>query len=344
MSYNIGTYYFPGWLLQNGGGAYPSYPWNGIPDERLPIRGKYDESLQEISDETLTQCRDFGINWIAYDWYCNFSSKTISIELEHAINNHKTSSVTNKPKYCLNWCFQTNSSQFSVNNFSDVYSYWISKYFSDDNYLTINGCPVVIIFDLPTMTNRFGGNSAVSSALSAARNAAITAGYNGIYFVASLSTVSSYWKSAFKSQGWNAITAYTVSKKTQRWGDSTYTSKSGFEQLDDAMFGDMESYGSSYYISWSDKTYAWGAVNTDVILPLSAGFNAEPWGVSGTTEMATNDEFKSHLLKGKTWLDSKGNTFAVIDAWNEFGEGSIVQPCKKYGYGRLKSIRDVFSS
>ena len=37
-------------------------------------------------------------------------------------------------------------------------------------------------------------------------------------------------------------------------------------------------------------------------------------------------------------------TDAVINSWNEWSEGSYLEPDNEYGYGYLEAIREVFAS
>jgi hypothetical protein len=34
----------------------------------------------------------------------------------------------------------------------------------------------------------------------------------------------------------------------------------------------------------------------------------------------------------------------MIEAWNEFGEGSYIEPTKKWGFGYLEAIKKAFAS
>jgi hypothetical protein len=59
----------------------------------------------------------------------------------------------------------------------------------------------------------------------------------------------------------------------------------------------------------------------------------------------TLDVFSNHLSTVKTYLDGHSNETAkctIIYAWNEWGEGGIIEPAYTLGYTRLDTIQAVF--
>ncbi|UIF89500.1 glycoside hydrolase family 99-like domain-containing protein [Cupriavidus necator] len=57
------------------------------------------------------------------------------------------------------------------------------------------------------------------------------------------------------------------------------------------------------------------------------------------------DSFEAHLREGAALMEefprqTKG--VAVICCWNEFGEGSVIEPTTKYNFSYLEKIRSVF--
>jgi hypothetical protein len=59
---------------------------------------------------------------------------------------------------------------------------------------------------------------------------------------------------------------------------------------------------------------------------------------------STPDEYESSLLAAKEFIDSHANGPRVltINSWNEWTEGSYLEPDTKNGDGHLKAIRKVF--
>lgn len=367
--YNIGAYYFPGWSTP-GGGPNPTNPWAIIPTNRLPLIGMFDETKQSVCDYNLEMARDYGLKFFAYDWYADIVNNTYVPFLDHAINNHKKSTVYSKPKYCVNFIVQTNAAKFSLTTWPLLYNFWINNYFNDPNYLTINNKPVVMIFDVSTFSTRMGGTSQVTQALDSARNAAIAAGFAGIHFVGLQADSSNFWMSACLTHGWDGMSSYTIFSKYLNGGDTSANSKTGFDRLDDAIFSADEVISSSTYHSWWGNTgytnpptlvdtgsawvapaapssNGWGGKNfPSFIIPIASGYDARPWTYSSTLQgIPTADQFEAHLIKARQVIDTnraKTKGFGIITAWNEFGEGSFIMPTVTSGYEKLQAIKRVF--
>jgi hypothetical protein len=84
---------------------------------------------------------------------------------------------------------------------------------------------------------------------------------------------------------------------------------------------------------------------------MTSGWDKRPWG--GTLNdpgrdlaFSTPDSFEAHLRSAKEVMDrnpEKTMRTGVICCWNEFGEGSYIEPTKKYGTQYLERVKKVFS-
>ena len=56
--------------------------------------------------------------------------------------------------------------------------------------------------------------------------------------------------------------------------------------------------------------------------------------------------FKKYLAEAKAWTLAKPESerIIVINSWNEWGEGSYLEPDTENGMGYLEAVRDVFGS
>jgi hypothetical protein len=56
----------------------------------------------------------------------------------------------------------------------------------------------------------------------------------------------------------------------------------------------------------------------------------------------TGETFKKKLVEAKKWLDQRGQNMLLLAPWNEWTEGSYIEPCSDFGFDMLRAIRDVF--
>ena len=58
----------------------------------------------------------------------------------------------------------------------------------------------------------------------------------------------------------------------------------------------------------------------------------------------TPENFQQALQSSKLWVDSnlKNNKIITINSWNEWTEGSFLEPEREYGYQYLSAIKTVF--
>lgn len=58
----------------------------------------------------------------------------------------------------------------------------------------------------------------------------------------------------------------------------------------------------------------------------------------------TPEKFKAALQKAKAFMDGRPDRHPLItlNSWNEWTEGSYLQPDDLYGYGYLDAVKEVF--
>jgi len=345
-TYKCGVYYFPGWSTP-GGGPNPSDPWPLItpyPD-RIPLAlGQYDETNQTVVDTQLNWMYQYGVTFVAIDWFMQWSGSTLQPYLDHVITKYLTSAVS-KPLFCIQFANQTNAGGLNTSTAHSLWDYWIANYFADSNYYKIGNKPVVIINSGPTLRNNFASHAEVKSAfLDAGDAAAVTAGYAGIHWMDGQADSSSAWIDVSDpAHGWTGVTGSNVYTTTKVSDNSAGPSPTTYADLDNAVFSGLVGGYRGFCYGWMndpDITVFWP--------PLTAGFDSTPWSPSTTLHgMPTSAEWGTHLSNAKTLLDANATqtqlTF-MIEAWNEFGEGSILCPTVgNGGFDRLRQLNSTFS-
>lgn len=329
----VGVYYYPGWKDNQIGGAYP-LPWEKIKPypEREPLLGWYKEGDVSVAEQQIQWMKKYGIDYVVFDSYF---TNTGGAQLEHALDAFLKAPSNNKLDFAILWANHSGKVPSSNYSFGRIVKGWIANYFQKENYLKINGMPVVFVFSSEGLESTASSFSSSSAELfEHAQQLAISAGYKGIYFVGGA------WpgKSVLSLAQQDAYSAY-----------SAYNYHSGVSA------GKVVAYSHSYSELIAGYLFSWKwfgkYVNKPYIIPVTSGWDKRAWGGTKGDPLHDNSfsspaEFESHLQDAKNIIDKGGENVmknVLICCWNEFGEGSYIEPTKQYHMQYLEAINRVFN-
>jgi hypothetical protein len=322
-NYDIGIYYFPGWGLCSHWDPIRRFP------DRTPALGFYAEGNPQVLDWQIKWAFEHGVKFFAVDWYW-FSSGQSAPPGElpnNFLQAYKQAAYNNFEKFCIAYADDNLGDSAGSNaDFSKIAQAGISEYFNQPGYYTIDGKPVVFIVNPGLLDSNLGGSS--SQALDAARQLAVSAGFKGIYFLAASSPSQAV---QFGNDGYDAVSTYSYAA-------------AGTSDPDESPYSEMV----SGYIDYWDQTLADSPI--PFVIPTSPGFDLRPWAYfDAPWELvrtgSTPSLFENMLQSAKMLMDSgKAPPVFVVEAWNELGEGSYVEPTTGTGFAYLDAIRDVFTS
>lgn len=325
---DIGVYYYPGWrsdyinwkdIKGLAGSRSPGRPW---PD-REPLLGYYPEEEAWVAEKHIDWASQYGITFFAYDWYWGAGQP----EYAHALNNYLQAKNRSKLKFCLLWAYHIavlkNQTEFDA-----MVAYWMQNYFSQPTYYRIDDKPVIFVFSfdkLEANAKQFGESA--RTLLARANTKAMAGGYKGIYFVVTTDgRPSDDIEAWFLGNGFNAYSGWNyVESRGGRIDDYT-TMVDGY----------LDFYRSA----------ATTMKRLPYIVPASPGWDSRPWGGNSAVvrNNPTPEKFERMLLGAKKLMDENKDIpkILMIEAWNEFGEGSYIEPTKLWGFRYLETIRKVF--
>lgn len=315
--YEIGIYYFPGWSPDQ---------WNrwekqrGFP-ERDPVLGFYREGDPEVADWHIKWAVENGISFFMYDWYWRRGH----IDLEKGLEDgYLKARYRDYLKFCVMWANHAGFADHSLAQLLTVTDYWIEHYFQLECYYRIDGKPVVSFFAPNNLTRDLGGSENVRAAFDAMRKRVRDAGLPGIYFIA-CGDNSSISQKRFKAEGYDTVSAYNYPRAGAASQRSSYSS---------LMSGHVPIWNNSL----NDQVM-------EYIPLLTVGWDSRPWhGEDAVVRFGRSSElFKKGLLAMKEWMDAHGGRIGLLEAWNEWGEGSYIEPNAEFGFGDLEAIRSVFA-
>ncbi len=318
----VGAYYFPGWNTVQRWQVLREFP------ERRPVLGWYREGDPEVADWHIKWAVEHGFTFFAYDWYWSQGDR----QLEHGLHDgYFNARYRHLLKFCLLWANHNPPGSSCQADCLAVTRHWIATYFRRPEHLLVDGKPVVIIFSAGRFTEDLGVNG-VKPALAAMRAACVEAGLAGLHLVACVGSVGEARQCA--AQGYDAVTCYN-------WA--------GLGRVGDELQAPYATLIEGYHRHW-EQLAALAGVRLDP-LPLSGGWDSRPW--HGDASLVRHDRtpalFKQHLDAARAFCAAHPapagqRPLVLIEAWNEWGEGSYIEPHNEYGFAYLDAVRASFTS
>jgi len=333
-SYDVGLYYFPGWSLDSH--------WDPIRDfpERMPSLGYYAEGTPQVMDWQIKWAVEHGVKFFAVDWYWYGASLPSTQQGEQPNNFFQayfSSAYRDYMKFCIAYANDHPENTASgVPEFLTIAQTWISKYFSQPGYYTVNQTPVVFVLNPTQLEDNLGGSA--KPALDAARQLAQSAGLQGIYFVASTNG-STVQEMRLLADGYDALSGYSYGNFGV-YGSTGYIAPDPNEAPYSLMVTGYESF-------W-DKHTATSTV--PYLIPTGTDWDPRPnkpfqYGSYApfVRTGSTAAQYQTMLQAAKERIDAgKSPAIVMADAWNERGEGHWTEPSAGFGFSYLDAIRNVF--
>ncbi|CAG2140124.1 hypothetical protein LMG31506_02168 [Cupriavidus yeoncheonensis] len=327
----VGVFYFPGWKDDALGLAYPK-PWEKIKPfpERMPLLGWYDEGQPEVMATQLRWMREYGISYVVFDWYWSKDKPLLNHALEAYLRIPGP-----KPDFALMWA-NHDSGPRSKEEFASMMRYVSDHYLTSSDYLRVSGRPAFFI-QLGSALERKARaiGSSTDELLSDAQSYVTRTGGESIFFIAGAGP--GFADTVGRKLGYSAYFAYNYHSGPDGTvaGEKRHTHS--YKELDSAYRQTWQ-----WFIAHSDLPY---------IVPTTSGWDKRPWGGSRDplhdNSIGTPEEFSTHLAAARRVLaDNPRNTIDLIltCCWNEYGEGSIVEPTSGAEFSYLKAIQSTLGT
>ena len=337
----VGAYIFPGWYRDAGRGDYPYRTHDEDSEWRLvgkkpkprPVLGFYDDSLPEVNDWHIKWALEHGISFFCFDWYWNAGEHRLLRTLEQGFLRARTCS---QMKFCLHWCNhgldwkdrewnRPTDLDFQIPALVQMTEYMADKYFSLPNYLTVDGRPVFVVWDTRRLVQANGGPAGFAKALAAMNEVLHARGMKDLYLVAigdAKDTVAA---------GFSARTDYGYYGAAF---DSEYEWAGGHS----IPYEDVMRFHES---RWRETT---AKPELPYILALGSNWDNRPRAGDAAAVVSgkTPEKFRALCQSALPYVDKRTN-MAIVEAWNEWGEGSFIEPDGEFGFGMLDAIRAAFT-
>lgn len=327
-------------VIQKGDPRFP-----GHYQPKQPLWGYEMDNDPAVVEKWIQTALEYGVNTFIYDWYW-FDHYPY---LESALNDGFLKAPSNqKMEFFIMWANHDVKHNYwnyhkwgedesllwtgaiDPEDFPIIVKRVINQYFKLPNYTKINGCPVFAIFSTDLFVKSFGTEEKALEAMEYMREEVRKAGFPDMHYM-------------MMDGG-----GHLFNEKTK-------------ERMDKRMFLKPDSY-ALYNMGGFDPDYMkhcqtaadlradWDEYLDIPMFPtVSIGWDDTPRfpakGENDVTRFNHSPEaFKNYLLEAKKYADERPEQpkFVMINAWNEWVEGSYLLPDKYWGYAWLEAVREVF--
>lgn len=305
-------------------------------DHRQPRRpgglGFYDLRLDEVHRQQVETAKEFGVSAFCYYYYW-FSGKPL---LELPVKRHLEKNLD--LDFCLCWANENWSRRWDGSD-ADVllgqqHSYMddvafidaVMPYFASDRYIKIDGAPLLIIYRVNILSD-------AKKVIREWRNAAIRAGYPDLH-VAVAETFGIRGPMEYGADSAVQFPPHDVRARV-------ITAEQ--EELDPAYSGHVYNYAD--VVANEIRRPPPGYDRFDAV--MCAWDNTSRKGRAGNVfHGATPQLFQtwlSHLVVKTRTAKPSHLRYVFVNAWNEWAEGSYLEPDSHHGFDYLRAVRNALS-
>ena len=322
--------------------------WEGHRQPLKPLWGYEDESDPKVVAKKIDAAVSHGVNVFIYDWYWYGGRPFLEDGLDRGFlgaennrrmrffvmwaNHHVTGLWDNKtadkrfdaPR--KDWLGFVTDEEFRTK----LVPRWITKYFVRPNYYRIDGKPVFMIYEVGTFIEGIGGVEKAAAAVDWMRAEAVRAGLGGIHLMACDYGLKAEWVKALRidSASIYNFVHWSYPEKNTEYAD---WARRGAARFDVA--------GRELGV-------------TDYFPHASAGWDTNPRYPRESSQPsavnATPEKFEAVLRRAKDWSDANRRPgrpkLITVNSWNEWTEGSYLEPDSVNGFGYLDAVLRVFGA
>jgi hypothetical protein len=306
----VGSYYFPG--------HFNAMRW--VPMAKFqhpyPLLGYYRDGEPVVSDWHIKWAVEHGIDFFAFDWYYDYKTGNVhehNLALDRGFLRARYRDLM---RFCIFWCNEENwEPDYTEGQMMLLARTLRDRYLHQPNYLLFEGKAALFVSQPSRLIKRFG----VEGCAEIWRKMSTEAGVE-LYPVA-----LQHSSPALKAAGFMATSAYNYAGTAVPPGES----RAPYDTM-------VTGYEETWKAARSDDSLPY-------IVPVSPGWDSRPWYGEGTM-VRTNprpEKYRQMCEAAKPYVDPRLQA-VISECWNEFGEGSYIEPCTQYGFGYLDALRDAF--
>ena len=337
--------------------AKPRFPGHQQP--KVPLWGHADESDPKVMARKIEAAAEHGVDAFIFDWYYYndgpFLDRPIDNGFLKAPNNHRI-------KFAFMWAnhdwvdihpYKRGTPQkllypgaVTPENFDKISDHVIKNYFLHPSYWKIEGKPYFSFYDLTTLLKSFGSVERTRAALDLFRSKAVAVGLPGLHLnavvwgspVLPVEKVPADPAQLVKALGFDSVTSYVWIHHVGLPGMQT-----DYNEVRNKYFGYWDKAKKMFDVPYyPNVTMGWD--------PSPRAHQDDPYGNFGypfmnTISGNTPARFKEalELTKKRLLAAPEGPRILNINCWNEWTEGSYLEPDTRNGMEYLEAVKAVFT-
>ncbi len=372
-TYQVGAYYFPNYHVDPRNEKRYGKGWTewelvkaarprfaGHRQPRVPAWGYVDEADPGVMEKKIEAAADHGLDYWIFDWYWYNDGPFLQRCLEQgyfgAGNNRRV-------KFCCMWANHDWVEIFPARRgvahdllypgkvtrptFDQITDHVVNRYFPHPAHWKIDGRPYFSIYHLNTLMESFGGLDGTRRALDDFRQKTRRAGFPGLHLNAVV-----WGRPILPGEG----KPIDPAKLVKRLGFDSVTSYVWVHHVPlpqlQTDYGQVE---EAYFQYWdrADKMF-----DVPYFPNVSVGWDPSPrtdpsdeygnfgYPFTNTISGNTPQRFRQALAATRSRLDRRPGSPRIlnVNSWNEWTEGSYLEPDTVYGLKYLEAIRAVFGT
>lgn len=310
------------------------FPGHSMP--HFPLWGYYDESDPVWAAREVELAATYGVDAWMIDWYWHDGLQFYHEQLERGLLEAENRSQL---KFAIMWAnhdwknvYPARSPEdaavllpqtHTLKDFERVTNYCAEHYFSQQNYLSLDGAPVFALFDASKVVEQLSEDG-LRRALGIIRERGLKLGYPKLH----LQVCNGFEAFAERLQdfGFDSVALYG----TIAW---TYGSKPPGSRI-------------PYGVGATEGIATWKRLKSRLKVPYfptcSVGWDDSPrFGeFSAVAINRTPDQFERLVRAARHFVaDNRDNRLIYIGAWNEWTEDGVLLPDTYWGYSYLEALR-----
>ena len=367
----VGCYYFPNYHFSDARNALVHGPgwsewevvrhavprFSGHHQPLVPEWGYTDEADPEEMARKMAVASEHGIDYFIFDYYYYDDGSFLERGLDEGFLRAENPSGL---RFALMWanhdwldihpCGRLPRNvlypgRVSSETFRKMRKMLIERYFTHPMYFTIGGEPYFSIYHLQEFLNNFDGDLAMARReLDAFRAEARAAGLPGLHLncvvwgkpLLPCEGVVKGTPEIVRHLGFDSVTSYVWVHHAKLEAPTT-----DYGKMEEAYFEHWENMLREYDVPYyPNATVGWDP--SPRTLPSDVWTPGLRYPYTPVVTGNTPERFRAALERCARKARALGLATLNINSWNEWTEGSMLEPEEKYGMGYLEAVRAVF--